>query len=179
MPAQNKHNYTEDYIEKCFQVWYSADCPTARHLSEIVPCYADNNRPHSSTLLKWMRDYDWNSRADLMNARAVEIVNNEQIQLKAEVLKRQASEARAIAEKAKKAILEGEFDSSAAAVAAYFRAAEQERVSVGLSDSLLRISRATDEELKGKIRELMSRAAAAGDIIDAEVKDDDTGEAKE
>ena len=63
-----------------------------------------------------------------------------------------------------------DFDPSASAVQAYFKAAEQERTSIGLAEYLLKVHNMKNDELNKTILELTSRLDA--DVVEGEVKEE-------
>ena len=162
--------FTDAYKEKCFIAFYVAGRPkTSNLILDIIPAFDDGTKPSREIILKWKDELGWDFRADELDAKAIELVDEHLIQQRSELLKKQANEARQIAEAALLHLLgtEGKgFDSSSSAVQAYFRAAEQERVSIGLSEALLKLGKMTEEELQKTVRDLLERADAANQIID-------------
>jgi len=167
-----KHrDYTEEYIERLFQIWYSLNQPVNMDLLiEHIPETAEGKKPFKTTLSQFMRDYGWRERADAMNAKAIEIAEDKLITQKAEMLKRQAETAFEVAMKARDHLLTEGFDNSASAVAALKWAGEEERTVRGISGMLIKISKMTPEELEQKAMKLLRRQNEAidGEVIDSE-----------
>lgn len=164
-------DYTDEYIDRCFQIWYGLNQPTNMDiLLEKIPETPEGKKPYKTTLTKFMQDYGWRERADAMDAKAVAIVEDKLITQKAEMLKRQAETAFEVAEKAKAHILSEGFDTSASAVAALKWAGEEERTVRGISGMLIKISKMTPEELEQKAMKLLRRQneSIEGEVIDSE-----------
>lgn len=127
-----------------------------------------NRQPSRATVIKWFRVYGWNERADRLDAKAMAKVENTLINKKAYLLQHQAEKAFALANKAHDHLMTGTFDSSAAAVNAYFRATEEVRKVIGLSDLLQRLGEMSDEEVQEEIKRRLIRASEAEQVIDLE-----------
>lgn len=152
--------YTDDYLEQCFQVWYSMNQPVSiALLQEALPPTAEGNKPGIPLLRQTMEEHSWAQRADVMNAKAIEKVEHQLIDRKADMLKRQAEFALAIADKAREHILDNGFDTSASAVNAYFKASEEERVVRGVSEMLIKVSKMTPDELLAEAGKLLKRSS--------------------
>lgn len=149
--------FDEDYKEKCFIAWFNAGCPGARTTLGVLPDSKDGRRPSVATITLWMDNYQWRLRAADLNAKALAKVNESLVDTKADLLKLQFENAVALARKAFEQMLENGFDSSTAAVQAYFRATAEQRTAMGLSELLQRVGNMTDDELQKKIAEYAER----------------------
>lgn len=169
MPKSTKLfvQYTDEYKAKCFIVWYTAGRPTGmNHIMDIVPQDALGRKPNVNLLKKWRDEDGWLERADELDARAMEKVDNTLVKQKAEMLQRQAGIGRELQEKGIDHLRKMPLDSSAAAIAAIVKGAELERSSLGMSDFMLRMSKMSDADLRDAIVKLASRSD--GTIIDAD-----------
>lgn len=160
--------FPEDYIEKCFTVWLGADRPTNDRLLKILPENQDGHKPSIVTLQQWKRKYDWYGRADKINAQALAKANEFIITKKSELLIKQFNEALAVSNVAFAHLISGTFDSSSAAVQAFFRGLEEQRKVVGISDMLEKMSKMNDEEIRQEIISRVRRASEASQIIEGE-----------
>lgn len=162
--------YSLEFIEKCFITWYSLkNRPTDyRAIARILPEDEHGRRPSRTIVIKWYARHKWGERADRLDAKAIEKVENTLINQKAKLLQRQAEDAFVLANKAHTHLISGTFDTSAAAVNAYFRATEEIRKVVGLSDLLQRLGEMSDEEVQEEIKRRLVRASEAEQVIDLE-----------
>ena len=169
------YNYSDEYKEKCFETWYAAGRPTsnARTL-DILPKDEFGRIPSKTMLQNWRKDRMWDARADELDSKAIAIAEDALILQKADMLKRQAERAGQIAEKAFQSLQADGFDTSAAAVQAYFRATEEERMTRGISDMIVKMSKMNDADLADTVVELLRRANENDQIIDSAPVDVDT-----
>lgn len=166
------YSYSDDYKEKCFQTWYASGRPTsAARTLDILPEDEFGRKPVRSLVEAWRKDLMWDARADDLDSKAIAIAEDALIMQKAEMLKRQAERAGKIAEKAFDELVVGGFDSSAAAVNAYFRATEEERMTRGISDMIVKMSKMNDADLADTVLDLLRRANENDQIIDSTVVD--------
>lgn len=165
-------NYSDDYRRKCFDAWVLAGRPSAVRLIELIPVNEQGEKPTQHTILKWMEEEGWPEHADVIQASAVEIADKNLIQTKADMLKLQFRTAVAIAEKAKDAMLKNGFDTSAAAVNAYFKAVEEQRKVAGISEFMEKVGNMTDEQIEKEIAQRLAsmKDAVIGEITDTEDK---------
>lgn len=170
--------YTNEYKEKCFVAWYANKRPSsAAKTREIIPVDEKGRKPNYPMLVKWLKDLEWHERADELDAKAMVLVDEALVNQKADMLKRQAIDAFAIANKAREFILEDGFDTAASAVNAYFKATEEERITRGIGDFVVKLSKMKDNEIQDEIIKLTNRAADSGQIIlDAEEIEEDKTE---
>lgn len=144
---------------------------------DILPEDEKGRKPNYPMISKWLKDLEWHERADELDARAMILVDEALVNQKAEMLKRQAMDAFAIANKAREFILDEGFDTAASAVNAYFKATEEERITRGMGDFIAKLSKMNDNEIQNEIIKLTNRAADSGQIVlDAELEEveDDT-----
>lgn len=159
--------YTEDYKNKCFIVWYLSGRPiklTAIH--NILPKDENGRVPSTQMIGLWKAELGWDLRADELDARAMEKVDDSLVLQKAEMFKRQAEHGKMLQDKGADFLKEKGIDSSASAITAVIKGAELERVSRGASEFLRKMSKMSDEELKAELMRLSQRAD--NKIIDAE-----------
>lgn len=164
-------SYSDNYIEICFQTWYSAGRPAMPALIDIVPKDENGRKPTPNTVGDWRKILMWDVRADDLDARALQLADDALVVQKAEMLKRHAENAKKIADKALNFLVnddDGGFDSSSSAVNAYFRGVEEERTAKGISDLIVRMSRMNNEELKQEIIKRLKRGSENDQIIDTE-----------
>jgi len=135
---------------------------------DIYPADEKGRRVTNTTLNKWMREYGWRERAEDIQIKAIEKVNDEIINLKANLLREQFENGKDIAMKAKQFLMDNGFDSAASAVSAYFSATKEQRLAVGIWEILEKMNKMTDEQLEREILDRVRRASESGQIIDGE-----------
>lgn len=169
--------FSDDYIRIAFQFWYSNGCLSPKDVLKLdgFPTDELGRKPSDQTIRKWRDERDWKIRADELNAKAHLLADNDLVSAKARMLKKQADNAVKIQEKALDAMLTDGFDSSAAAVNAYFRATEEQRKAQGIGDLIERLSEMSDEKLQEKILQLSSRASGGDGVIDVAPVDTESG----
>ena len=167
--------YSEDYINTCFTVWYSAGQPTNMNLViEKMPSSVDGNVPSKATLARFRSEYGWDERADALNTQAIEKVEHELVDNKAILLRQQMEDALAINAKAKEHILESGFDSSSSAVQAFFKSSEEARLVIGISQMLTKVSKMSDEDALARVNKLLKKK----DLIEGQImEENDNSEA--
>jgi hypothetical protein len=166
-------DFTEEYIEQCFTTWYSMNQPSNLvTLQEALPESPDGRKPGRSLLRSFIQTHGWIERADALNTKAIEKVEHQLIDQKADMLKRQAESAFKIAKVAENYLLENGFDTAASAVSAIKWAQEEERTVRGVSEMMIKISKMTPDELMQEAAKLLKRNSQVIDIIPEELDAD-------
>lgn len=171
--------YSTEYMEKLFEVWYKLGCPQAtafhRYLESNFEASKDayGRLPGINTLESWANE-GWLARKDLLDARVATHIDNELVALKVNMLREQAAAFRQVRQKAQKFLMENDFDTSAAAVSAFIKASQEERVALGLSKTIQKLAEMDDDELMQNVKQLASKVS---NVIDASevVEDEDEG----
>jgi len=161
--------YTKDYQEKCFTTWYSSNRPTLAVLHDALPVDEHGRIPDVKLIRRWRNELGWDMRADELDVRAIELVDNTLVNQKAMMLQEHARMAQELMQAGMAYIKENpDFDSHSSAVSAVIRGAELERESRGIGELITKMSKMGEEELKKEIMARLARASDAGQIIDAE-----------
>ncbi len=176
MPSKVVLTYSDVYIEKVFYVWYSHGRPSRfpSDFTTLIPEDEHNRKPKIALILKWRNERNWDLRADELDARAMQIVDDEVVLQKAKMLRRQAEIGFELQEKGMQALREEGFDTSASAVNAVVRGVEIERSSRGISEFLMKLSKMSDADIKEELARLAIREDSI--ILDAEEKEDKDSE---
>jgi hypothetical protein len=157
-------------MEQCFSIWITNGRPGGYALWDLLP-EEEGRKPGYSTLDRWRKIYGWEIRADEIDSKAIQIQDDYLATRKADILRQQAENAMKIADKAMSHLVSGTFDSSSSAVAAYFKATEEVRMAIGVSDLIVKLSKMSDDELQDEIRKQLNRASESGQIVEAEEVD--------
>jgi len=167
-------DFTDDYVEQCFQTWYvMGQTANITVLQENIPESPDGKKPSLPMLRQFRDTYGWLERADALNARAIIKVEEQLVNQKTEMLKRQAENAFKIGELARNHLLSDGFDTSASAVNALKWAQEEERTVRGVSQMMITISKMTPEELMQEAAKLLKRNSEVVDGVEIEEEDAD------
>lgn len=160
--------FPQTYIKKCFDVWYLSGRPSfPLRVKEIIPEY-DGQKPSTSVIKRWMIDGMWDEWADEMDAKAMVLSNDALIHKKAKMLIRHQEDAVKLATKALDHLMVDGFDSSSAAVQAYFKSTEEQRKIEGFSDLLEKLDKLNNNEVERLIIDMLNRASDNDQIIDSQ-----------
>lgn len=161
-------SYDEQYVEQMFVFWYNSGRMKAVQLIELPECPKDKfgRIPVRRVVEAWVNERGWRERADILDAMAETKINDELVALKVSMLRKQAAQAAEVRQRAFDYLVNEPFDSSASAVSAFFKSAELERITLGISKTIERLSQMDDDEVLQKVRELAERAGST--ILDAD-----------
>lgn len=172
-----KTPYTLHYKEDCFSAWYAAGRPDKfPDILRAIPKDEHGRKPVTLVLRGWRDKYFWDVRADDLDAKASNIIEDELVSGRVMMLKEQASRGRELQVKGLDFIRIKGFDTSASAISAVFKGADLERISRGLSQRLVRLANIDDDKLLLEIAKAMEEAVDSGEILDMEEVEDTDGE---
>jgi hypothetical protein len=172
-PGETVIPYDEQYISEMFTFWYgSGKIPPAK-LIDLPNCPKDRfgRIPVRRIVESWLNERGWRERADVLDARAETKIDDELVALKVNALRKQAAQAAEVRQKAFEHIVNNDFDSSASAVSAFLKASELERITLGISKTIQKLSEMDDDEVLQTVKELAERAGT--NIIDADTPGED------
>ena len=159
--------FSEAYKDACRKSWYMAGRPAGKlNLEKCIPEDELGRKASTHVIVAWRREQTWDVWADMLDARAEAIVDDQLVNERVLMLKRQASIGKEIQEQAIEYLREEGFDTSASAVNAITRGAELERTSRGISERLLNLLKLSDDELTREAVQLLNRGNDSGEIID-------------
>jgi hypothetical protein len=141
---------------------------------KIIPPDESGRIVGVSVLQGWVTQGDWFQWKDIQDAELGTMVESELLNRKIEVIKEQLAQTKVVRDKAYEAIKDGKFDTSASAVAAFFRAGETERGLMQIEKWFEEYSKTQTSDLQKQFRELAERAGAT--IVDGEEKIEDSAE---
>lgn len=158
--------YSEMYKQKCKICWYDAGCPKLLpDIISILPKDEFGRVPKEHLIDKWRTEEGWETWAEVLDTRAMAQIEDRSVQERVAMLKRQADYGKKLQEKGMTFLEAGNFDTAASAVNAVIRGAELERTSLGFSENLTKLLKMSDDELKNKAAELMSRLPDSEKVI--------------
>jgi len=161
--------YSDSYKQVAFQVWYSNDRPKAGTLKSILPPDEMSRVPSEVILVEWINS--WVEDADRLDIEVKKINDLELITQRADMLKRQARNAKTLQDMGMDYLVEHGFEKAGEAVRAIVEGTRIERESRGLGEALDRIFKMDDEALRKELEYLLNREK--GIIVDGEVSEVD------
>jgi len=175
--SQYNRPYTEHYKVACRDAWYAAGKPDrATQILEIIPEDEYGRKPNKQLLPDWRREMAWDVWADELDLRAEAIVDDELVNARVIMLKRQAATAKELQEDGIEYLREKGHDTSASAVRAIIQGAELERTSRGISEKIIKLHKMTDEKLMEEAQKYLGKAEESGEVIDLGEEVIDNGE---
>ena len=167
MPHPNE--FSEVYKIQCRSTWYALGCPSPTKMEQrkLIPADENGKTAGWRMIERWMFDNAWTQWADVITAEISVQAEKELVHDKIELIKEQLEQTRVVRNNAYASIKEGEFDSSASAVNAFFKASEAERGLMQIEKVIEELAKSESEDLKKEFIELAARAGAT--MVDAEV----------
>jgi len=165
--------YTEHYKVLCKHAWYGGGRPDkSPQILDLIPEDEHGRKPQAQTISEWRNDYLWDAWADEMDAQVEQIVEDELVNQRLVMLKKQAALGAEMQLKGIEHIRHHGFDTSASAVSLIKLGIDTERTSRGISDRLAKLVKLSDEQLTEEAQKLLDRAMESGEVIDvADVED--------
>lgn len=172
--------FSQDYIRKCFDAWYLANRPNLpARIKEVFPVDEFGRKPSLSLIKSWMIGGVWDMWADEITAKAMVIVDDKLVNVKAKMLIKHQQDAMVLADKALEYLKVDGFDSSAAAVNAYFKATEEQRKTAGFSDLLEKLDKMSNNDVEKEIIEKLRRIQENDQIVEGSIDDTVSGSSDE
>lgn len=170
--------YAEHYKTQCKHAWYGAGRPDKLFQADkMFPEDEYGRRPDTSTINTWRNEYLWDAWADEMDAQVEKLAEDDLINSRLVMLKKQAAYGAELQLKGIEHLRKSGFDSSASAVSAMKLGIDVERTSRGISERLIKITKLSDEQLMAETQKLLDDAMETGEIIDVadiETEEDST-----
>lgn len=163
-------DYTDEYKLAARTVWYSMGRPN--NMNEIIDALElnqDGKKPSKRSLEMWRKDQDWDWWADELDNKAIVAVEENLIQRKRDMLINHADKAHALFEQSHDFMQEHGFTKMNDAINAFFKAAELERISLGMGEMWERMTKMDDGQLKDEIMKYLKRAEENNQFVDADV----------
>lgn len=151
-------NYSEQYIETCFFLWYNQNRGRGKFsINKNFPPSFDGNVPSVHTVETWRKKWGWNERAEVLDAEVSLRLEKEAIQKKVETLKKVTEWVESASDKAKQ-FLEGKgFDSSASAVRMLLGGAEFLAKFAGNGEMLAVVKNMNDQQLTRELNKFLGK----------------------
>jgi hypothetical protein len=164
--------YTREYKEQCFAIWYAADCPRSKKLAVALPPDKQGRKPKESTISGWIRS--WSERATSLDLQTTDSLDALLVKKRLAMFERHAKTGASMVEMGRE-YLESEgkgIKSDASAIRSIKEGSDLERRSLGMTE-MLDIATMSDSQLQKLAADLL---AEDEDIIDAEFEEKAVGE---
>lgn len=168
--------YSEEYVEGCFYAWFSAGRPrfganAGSKIMEKLPPDEKGRKPSLTTVRAWMEKYNWDERADALEAEVSVKMDKLAIGERVKTLRELAAAGKKMKDKGLEFLDTSEpfKDNPAAAVRAVISGAEMEYKYAGQAELLLNVTSMSDKQIQQKVAQLLGKNE--NEIIDAESED--------
>lgn len=166
--------YPDLYVDKVFYVWYNNNKRVNAKLVKDIPDFPEDsgNKPNVATLNIWIKKFDWDIRAQGLDDEISHRMDDEIITKRMEMFKQHQIIGGQLIEKGITFLKENGISTDQAAIRAIDLGINIERVSTGMAESYLKISKMSDEELQRELLKLTGKKPDNNDeeVIDAEVE---------
>ena len=171
--------FSDAYKINCRAIWYANGCPSPQKLIDlnILPLDERGQAPGASSLRHWVEEEGWHQWKDALNAELSMRTEDELLNDKVALIKEQLAQNNEIRNKAFQDIKEKPFDSSAAAVSAFFKASAEERGLMQIQKVIEDLAKLQTPDLQQRFRELAERAGST--IIDVKEEKEEKEEVAE
>lgn len=168
--------YEDSYIDSCFYAWFKASRPKLKsasgsHIMKILPPALDGRKPDITNVRRWMEKYQWEERADALDAELSRKLDIEAIEEKAELYRQIAEKGKDVMQMGYDYIKDNKFDTSASAVRAIFGGADMVAKFGTAADVLLSVGQMTDKQVEKEILRLLGKNEDDNPTIDIEAED--------
>ena len=166
--------YPDLYVDKVFYAWYNNNKRVNAKLVKDIPDFPEDsgNKPNVATLNIWIKKFDWDIRAQGLDDEISHRMDDEIITKRMEMFKQHQIIGGQLIEKGITFLKENGISTDQAAIRAIDLGINIERVSTGMAESYLKISKMSDEELQRELLKLTGKKPDNDDeeIIEAEVE---------
>jgi hypothetical protein len=165
-------DYTDEYIDNIFYLWYENDKKAGSTLLSIIPKNDDGRKPAALTISGWIAERGWIERADVLDAELARKKDDIIINKRAEMFEKHVKIGAELIEKGLDFLKSSGVKTDASAIRAIDLGLETERISVGLADSYAKIAKMSDEDIQKELRKLLGKPPVnEDDILDGEITD--------
>lgn len=162
--------YSDEFIERCFSAWYNSSRSSGVKFKELLG-ETEESVPSYTTVNEWASKYGWYERADSLDAQITVRNDNEIVNSRAEMFKKQVEYSNRLIEEGMKYLNENGITSDNAAIRAIDLGLSTQRVTVGMAESYVKISKMGNDELQKELQKLLG-VKSDEDTVDAEVEED-------
>lgn len=169
------NNYSDEFVEQVFYIWYENGRTTGSKFSSLVPHDEDNRKPSSITVNDWITTRGWIERADALDAEIARALDTKMIDKRIKMYEEQVEVADELLREGRNFLQNKGITTDASALRAIDLALATKRISVGASEAYEKISKMGDEEITKELEKLLGQPKRNEDnIMDAVVVDTET-----
>lgn len=167
----HKDEYSDSYKFTCRAIWYAYGCPSPNKLVEmkVLPPNEQGVTVDANSLRHWRENEAWTQWKDVMDAEVSIRVEKDLVNDRIAIIKEQLEQTRQVRNSAYNDIKDGNYDSSASAVSAFFKASEAERGLMQIEKVIEDLAKMQTVDVRKRMKELAERAGAT--IVDADVEE--------
>lgn len=161
--------YTNDYIEKVFTLWYEGGKNQGNEFVYSLPEDTDGRKPSKFTIIDWVNTRGWKERADAIDAEVSRAADNVIISKRQKMFEEQERVADELLQKGMEFLRNvengGGIKNDATAIRAIDLALNTKRLVTGAAEAYVKISKMSDGELEAEIKKLLGKPKADEDSI--------------
>lgn len=165
--------YPEEYAERIFYLWYDGGRKLTNSFLNILPKSPDGRIPAKATLISWINTRGWTERADALDGEISLALDNEVIEKRKEMYRKQVEIADELVKKGMEFLnnKDNGIKTDASAIRAIDLGLSTQRVSTGMAESYAKISKMSDEQLNNELQKLIGGKKL--DIIDGDILEEE------
>lgn len=159
MPQKSRlvQDFSLEYKERLFMLWYQKSKPTHRKMYTTMPGNEDDIKPSQTTLGKWIEM--WKERAQVMDEQVRQDLDDMMTAEKVKMLARHAVVGVEMQDRALEVLRDPDTKiNSSTAVRLLVEGVEMERASRGVSTALQKVMDTSEEDLLIEVTDILDRA---------------------
>lgn len=165
-------DFSDDYIDNVFYKWHGGDRVISQAFVNLLDPNEKGNTPTRETVRRWKETRGWDERADALDAEISVQKDRQIIDMRMEMFKKHAEIGGQLIEKGISYLQEHGVENSNSAIRAIDLGLSTERVSTGLAEVYVKISKMSDEDLTKELAKLIGGNSSQEDSVDAEILDE-------
>ena len=165
-------DFSDNYIDNVFYKWHGGDRVISQAFVNLLDPNEKGNTPTRETVRRWKETRGWDERADALDAEISVQKDRQIIDMRMEMFKKHAEIGGQLIEKGISYLQEHGVENSNSAIRAIDLGLSTERVSTGLAEVYVKISKMSDEDLTKELAKLIGGNSSQEDSIDAEILDE-------
>lgn len=157
--------FTEEYKDQVFYLWYENGKSINFNLMESIPVSPNGRKPTETTIKEWVRNGDWNTRADGLDGQISRALDSTIIDRRVAMYKRHAEIGQDMVEMGMKFLNENGLKKEESAIRAIAEGIDIQRQSIGLAEALQKISTMDNDQLTRELQKLLGKPEMGEDDV--------------
>lgn len=158
--------YPDSYMEMVFYAWYEGGKKVGNNFLNSLPASPGGRQPSKATVIDWINTKGWIERADALDAEASRALDSLMIDKRKKMYEEQVRVANELVEKGMEYLNEKGIQSDASALRAIDLGLATQRVSTGMAEAYIQISKMSDDQLDKELKKLLGGGKI--DSVDAD-----------